>query len=166
MSTEQINKKISKSDEQKLEEKMRIISEADRVKGEQFSILPDGEIEVSNELKQLLQGNVSIDDPGKKYDLYYKGIERILRKHLPKGKQYKKARSYIREEKSVFLTRGKRIDENGFRHADSRMGYVEDAQQILNMLTAWVLKGGTMVELYNDLRALNITMGYGQRIVY
>lgn len=159
-------KKVKKVDSPDEEEKMRILAQADEVKGEQLSILPDGGIFISNELKLLLEGKFLVDDPEKKYDLYYKGIEKLLRKHLRKGKEYAKSRGYIREEKNVFMTRGKRINEQGIRGADSRMTYIDDAQEMLKIISNWILRSGTMVELYNEFRELNINKGYGTRVIY
>jgi hypothetical protein len=147
--------------------KRLILSKADETKGEQLTLLPDGNIGISNEVAELLKaGRIAVDDPDKRYDVYYKGIERLLRKHLPKGKPYARARGYIREEKNVFLTRGKRIDQKGMRHQDSRMGYVDDGEQMLRVIAAWVMENKGMVELYNTLRELNVEMGYGVRTEY
>jgi len=144
-----------------------ILSKADQIKGEQLAILPTGDFGVRNEMEELLSaGKMAVDDPEKRYEIYYKGIERMLRKHLPKGKAFAKAREYVREEKKVFLTRGKRIDKNGLRHQDSRMGYVDDGEQMLKIIATWVMSNGGMVELYNTLRDLNIKRGYGTREIY
>ncbi len=148
------------------DEKMLIVSKADEIKGEQLSILPDGNIKIDNELQSLLDDKLFVDDPEKKFGIYYRGIEKLLRKHLQKGPQFAKARSFIREEKNVYLTRGKRLNEKGFRGADSRMTYIEDGQEILKIITNWVIKNGTMVELYTQLRDLNVKMGYGTRVIY
>jgi hypothetical protein len=165
MADKDLKKKLQS--EQNDELKRSILAKADENKGEQLTILPTGDIGINNEIEALLKaGSIAVDNPEKRYDVYYKGIERLLRKHLPKGRQYAKARSYIREEKNVFLTRGKRIDENGLRHQDSRMGYVDDGEQMLKIIADWVLHNRGMVELYNTLRDLNVKMGYGVRVNY
>lgn len=143
------------------QEKLRIIAQADAVKGEQLIISPEGEINKENELKQFALGD--IEDPEKKYDLYYKGIQKLLKKHLPEGKKNYVARNYIYEEKNVYLTRDKRINKAGIRGADGRMGYVADADEILNLIINWVVKKGLMVDLFTTLRDLNASKGYGTR---
>jgi len=162
------NQKSTKKevDSAKEELRQRILAKADETKGEQFTIFPDGNMGAVNQIEEILKSGLPIDNPEKKYNLYYKGIERTLKNHLPKGKEFAKARSYVREEKCVFLTRGKRLNEQGIRNMDSRMGYIEDADKMLKLIMKWVSKNGTMVELHNEIRDLNISLGYGKRIVY
>lgn len=148
-------KKLSKSEE----EKLMLLAKADEVKGEQLVILPEG-LSTENELKKFALGD--IDDPEKKFDFYYKGIMKLMRKFLPKGKENEKARKLIYEEKNTFLTRGKRINEAGIRGADSRMAYISDIEEMLNIIAEWVASQGTMVELFNKLHELNIEKGYGK----
>jgi hypothetical protein len=146
-------------EKKKQEEKLKILAEADKVKGEQFQITAFG-INVENEIKKLTQGLE--DDPMKKYDVYYKGIRRLLRKGLVGGKENEKARKYIYEEINTFLTRGRRIRKDGTRGADSRMAYIPDHEELLNVVIQWVLGNGTMAELFNTLHELNISKGYGK----
>ncbi|MGY3211932.1 hypothetical protein [Mucilaginibacter sp. HD30] len=143
------------------EEKLRILAETDAVKGEQLTITETGSIEKENELRQFALG--SIEDPERKYEVYYKGIQRLLMKHLPSGKQNKVARDYIYEEKNTYLSRGKRINKAGIRGADGRMGYLADADEIFQIVMDWILANGSMVDLYTRLRELNISKGYGTR---
>jgi hypothetical protein len=143
------------------EEKLRILAEADAVKGEQLIITETGEVEKENELRQFALG--SVEDPERKYEVYYKGIQRLLLTHLPQGKQNKVARDYIYEEKNTYLSRGKRINKAGIRGADGRMGYLVDADQIFKIVMEWIIANGSMVDLYNQLRTLNIDKGYGTR---
>lgn len=84
------------------QEKLRILAETDKVKGEQLTITPSGDLEKQNELRQFALG--SIEDPERKFEVYYKGIQKLLLAHLPKGTQNKEARSYIYEEKNTYLT--------------------------------------------------------------
>jgi len=147
-------KKISQEEE----EKLLILSKTDDVKGEQLVITENG-IKTENELKHFALG--AVDNPERKYELYYKGIMKLLRKFLPSGKFNRKARAFIYEEKNTFLTRGKRIGINGIRGGDSRMAYITDTEELLNVITAWIVSKGTMVELYNLIRELNISRGYG-----
>lgn len=154
--------KRSKKEILQEEEKLLLIAEADSVKGEQLFIDLKGEIVTENELNKFAFGDTP--DPELMYDVYYNGIQKLLIKHLPEGKAYKEARDYIFEEKNTFLTRGHRKQKDGKRGADSRMGYKEDAKQIMNIVIPWIIRKGTMVDLYTILRDLNISKGYGKPI--
>ncbi len=156
MSTKGVKTKEQKNESERLE----LIAKADDIKGEQLSIGLQGEILTENELRKFALGD--IDNPEKKYDVYYNGINRLLRKHLPKGETYKKARHYIYEEKNTFLTRGHRLSKQGVRGADSRMGHLVDAEFILKMIADWIIEGGTMVKLFSNLRIQNMERGYGK----
>ncbi|WP_454803731.1 hypothetical protein [Mucilaginibacter phyllosphaerae] len=157
-------KDIAKSEKEHKdqEEKLRILAEADAVKGEQLTITESGEIAHENELRQFALG--SIEDPERKYEVYYKGIQKLLKKHLPTGKKNKVARDYIYEEKNTYLSRGKRINKSGIRGADGRMGYIVDADEIFKIVMDWIIANGSMVDLFNSLRDLNVAKGYGTRI--
>lgn len=152
--SKKIVRKVSKDDE----EKFLILSKADEVKGEQL-VITDVGIKTVNELKKFALG--AEDNPERKYELYYKGIMKLLRKFLPKGKNNYKARKYIYEEKNTFLTRGKRIGINGIRGGDSRMAYIPDIEELLNIISDWIVSNGTMVELFSLIRDSNISKGYG-----
>ena len=149
-------KESEKLSEQEELERMMLISKADEVVGEQLTIDTEGLLQTEDELKKFALGD--IDDPERKYDIYYKGIGKLLLKHLPEGKDYKRARDYIYEEKNTYLTRGHRIDERGIRGADSRMGHIEDAEKILDLITTWIIKKGSMVDLYSTIRDLNVKL--------
>jgi len=153
--------KITAKEQADEQEKLDILARAGQVKGEQLFISSEGTIERQNELRQFALG--AIEDPEKKYDVYYKGIQKLLKAYLPKGKQNKTARNYIYEEKNTYLTRGKRINRAGIRGADGRMGYTVDAEEMLKIIMDWIVANGTMVELYNELRDLNLSKGYGVR---
>lgn len=142
-------------------ERARLLSQADEIKGEQISLNIDGELTKNLEFPIVLSGN--IDDPDKRFDIYYKNINRILRKTLPKGKRYKEARDFIYEEKNVILTRGKRKKPDGTRGADGRMAYISDAEEVLSMVAKWANENGKMTDLFNELHSYNINKGYGKR---
>lgn len=161
-------KKLSKEDLEKLKieqeqetERAEILMKADEIKEETFDFNMDGQIELKNELAGMMLEQ--IDDPEVKYELYYKVVNRLLRKHLPKGEEYKAARDFIYEEKNTFLTRGHRKNEQGIRGADGRMAYIEDIDKLINVITKWISQKGTMYELYIQLRNLNVSKGYGTR---
>jgi len=155
--SKKLQQKIDKSAEE--QEKLKMLAKADEVKGEQLAFTKEGEFVNQKELKEFAIGN--IENPEKKYDIYYKGIQKLLIKHLPKGLKNKPARKFIYEEKNTYLTRGKRINELGIRGADGRMGYISDADEVLKIVMSWILSNGTMVELFTTLRNLNISKGYG-----
>lgn len=142
-------------------ERESILLKADEIKEESFNFNIDGQIELKNEMADLLLEE--IDNPQEKYDLYYKVIDRLLRKHLPKGDAYKEAREYIYEEKCTFLT-GKRKDRQGIRHMDSRMSYIPNMQELITIITEWITGQGTPYDLYVKLRDLNIAKGYGKPV--
>ena len=119
----------------------------------------DGQVELRSELADMMLEQ--IDDPETKYNLYYNVVNRLLKKHLPKGEEYKAARDLIYEEKNTFLTRGHRKDEKGIRGADGRMAYITDINELINIITTWISNKGTMFDLYSRLRDLNISKGYG-----
>ncbi|MEI7614993.1 MAG: hypothetical protein WCK63_18995 [Betaproteobacteria bacterium] len=158
MSTSKISKKKKSNDE----EKLLILAQTDQVKGEQLLVMPEGLV-AEYELKNFALG--LDDDPEKKYEIYNKGITKLLRKHLEKGKENKMARDFIYEEKNTFLTRGKRKRLDGTRGGDSRMGYISDQEELLNIIIAWIVSNGTMVELFSTLRNLNIAKNYGKASV-
>ncbi|MFC5623275.1 hypothetical protein [Algoriphagus winogradskyi] len=155
-----------KSEEQKRLEKEKrqreieeILSEANAKTGEQLVLDELGGLKSQNELKEFALGQIP-DDPEQKYDVYYKGVEKLLKKFLPEGDKYKSAREVIREEKKIFLTRGKKLDKKGIRHADSRMGYIQDMEEIMNLITKWAFESRNYFELYSLLRDKNKELGY------
>lgn len=104
---EQENKKLSKEELERLQkeqeqeaERASILMKADEIKEETFDFDMDGQIELKNELADMMLEQ--IDDPEAKYELYYNVVNRLLRKHLPKGEKYKPARDFIYEEKIHF----------------------------------------------------------------
>ena len=152
---EELKKKLA----QEVEEQS-ILMEADKIKEEILQIDTEGNIELKNEIGNLLSGQ--IDDPEAKYQLYYHVINKLLQKHLPKGKKFAKIRHLIYEEKNAFLTRGHRKDEKGRRGADGRMSYISDIESFITILTEWITSRGTTFELYTKLLELNVSKGYGK----
>jgi hypothetical protein len=155
-----------KSEEQKkLEREKRrreieeILSEANTKTGEQLVLDELGAVKSQDELKEFALGHIP-DDPEEKYNVYYKGIEKLLKKFLPEGDKYKAAREVIREEKKIFLTRGKKLNEKGIRGADSRMAYIQDMEEIMNLITKWAFESRNYFELYSLLRDKNENLGY------
>jgi hypothetical protein len=139
-------------------EKMEILRKADKNKGEQIALTPDGRFESKKEIQDFAVGD--IDDPDKKHDVYYKGIQKLLIRELPSGNSYKSARDLIYDEKNILITRGAKKDDQGIRGADSRMGFITDMEVALDIITNWIVERGTMYELYEKLRKKNTKLGY------
>ncbi len=150
--------KIEKEHEQEIEREA-ILMKADEIKEETLIFDIDGQVEFKNEIADLVLEQ--IDDPEAKYNLYYNVVNRLLKKHLPKGDENKAARDLIYEEKNTFLTRGHRKDEKGIRGADGRMAYIPDINELINIITDWISNRGTMFDIYTKIRDLNISKGYG-----
>lgn len=143
--------------EREMEESM-LIQEANNNRECSLDFGSDGEAEIRSELTDVLLS--TIDNPEEKYHLYYKVIDNIMRKHLPKGKEHEEHRKLIYEEKNTFLTRGHRLGSNGVRGADSRQGYTEDMQELVSIVAAWLTSGANMFDLYIRLRDANKAKGY------
>lgn len=150
--------KVRKEREQEMEREA-ILMKADEIKEETLIFDVNGQIEFKNEIADLVLEQ--IDDPEAKYNLYYNVVNRLLKKHLPKGDENKAARDLIYEEKNTFLTRGHRKDEKGIRGADGRMAYIPDINELINIITDWISNRGTMFDIYTKIRDLNISKGYG-----
>lgn len=159
------DQKKKSEEEKKLEAEKRrreieeILSEANSKTGEQLVLDELGTLKSQDELKEFALGHIP-DDPEEKYNVYYKGIERLLKKFLPTGNKYKSAREVIREEKKIFLTRGKKLNEKGIRGADSRMAYIQDMEDIMNLITKWAFESRNYFELYSLIRDKNEEFGY------
>lgn len=140
-------------------EQAELLMRADREAELVFSVGDDNELVVKQEIADMTLEE--IDDPKAKYQLYYNVLNRLLMKHLPKGEEFKQIREYIYEEKNTFLTRGHRIQNDGRRGADGRMSYSTDINEIINIVTEWIMQKGTLFDLYTKLRDLNVSKGYG-----
>lgn len=160
-------KKKEISEKEKLEKEKRqeeeremILMQADE-NNEEALIFSDSDdtLVIKNEIADMFLAE--IDDPKKKYDMYYNAISNVLRRHLPKGDKFKKSRDWIYEEKNTFLT-GKRKDKYGKRHADGRQSYSPVMAELVDIISGWISSKGTPVELYVTLRDKNIEKGYGK----
>jgi len=143
------------------EETAELLKKVREKKGQQLHVdYSTGDLKEIDEIKELI--GKKFDDPEMKYDLFYKGIQRILIQNLPKGKEFKKFRDLIYDEKSVFLTKGKKkSDGKGKRGADSRMSYKEDMAEILDIILDWRFKSLNALDLYNEFYNLNEKYKYG-----
>jgi len=147
-------KEVKVKEDSSLEEIRKLAEESDRNSGLSLGL----EMEFEKELVQL---NL-IDDnqnPQESYRLYY-AIEGILRTHLPPTSVSEFAK-YVREEKNIFLTGGKKKDFSGRRGADSRQAYISTHLEIaLNELLRWMQESGNKFDLFLLFRTLNIKYGY------
>lgn len=142
------SKKTTKTENEILE----ILAKAEEVATESLFVGEEGDVESVDEVRQIILGDT--DDPESKHELYYQGIQKLLKSGLPTGKRFAEVSELVREEVNTFLARGKR-KKNGIRGADSRMGYISDMEAALNQIIEWHEKRGTPVELYNEFKSLN-----------
>lgn len=151
------DRKLSKEDIERLE----LLQKADEVKGEQLSIDVDSKLKLENQAEQLI--GQQIDDPVQKFQLYYKGLNKLLRDNLPKGKENEEARRIIYDEKNILINRGAKKDEKGIRGSDGRMAYLEDLEVAIQIVADWTRKKGSSTDLYMAFWDKNEELGYGHQ---
>ena len=152
------NKPLTKEEMEALE----LLQKTQQKKGKQLRIdIVKGEIKEVNEVKEILKGNS--ENPEEKYNLYYNGIGKILKKYLPKGEEFKEERQLIYDEKNIFLNRGKKKsdNENGVRKSDGRMTYQPIMGEILDIISEWASTSQNPFDLYTNLYSLNDKHNYG-----
>jgi len=138
-----------------LEEIKKLSEEADKNKS--FELGFEDEFESEPIFIDLVN---DIQNPDKSYKVYY-AIEGILKTHLPSDDIYKELRRFIREEKIIFLTGGKKKNKVGIRGADSRQAYISTHLEVaLKSLLEWIQEGGNTFDLFLKFRKLNIEYGY------
>jgi hypothetical protein len=148
--------------DEKYREMLELLQKAQETTGQQLSIdINDGSLKQINEIRELIDKN--IDDPTEKYELYYNGIQKVIKKYLPKGKSFKKYRDIIYDEKNIFLTRGKAKDKNGIRHGDGRMTYNDDMKEMVDLVANWVMSSQDPIDLYKSLYEINEKYNYGHQ---
>ncbi len=153
-----VTKKVTKEDLEALE----LLQKTQQKKGRQLRVdIAQGDIKEVNEIKEILRGNA--ENPEEKYNLYYKGIGRILKRYLPKGPEFKADRDLIYDEKNIFLNRGKKKSDNpnGIRKSDGRMTYQPVMGEILDVISEWASTSQNPFDLYNSLYDLNDKHNYG-----
>lgn len=154
-----MNKKNTKINQSELDDIKKLSDEADKTKGFQLSFLKEFEDE-----ETIFEVFSDIQDPDAAYRVYY-SIERMLKDNLPKGDDNKKIRDIVREEKNIFLNRGKRKDTKGIRHSDSRQAYIEaHLKVVFDIVANWVREGGNTFDLYMIFRNLNDEKGYREKV--
>lgn len=144
----------------KEQERMEILTRVNEKKGMQQIVDDSGALKSHDEIRQFVLKNT--DDPDKKHEVYYKGIERLLKQIAnPKDdEQTKEAFKILREEKNIFLNRGKRKNEKGIRGSDARMAYISDMEEALNIIASCILEGASPIMLYIAFRDKNIERGF------
>jgi len=142
-------------------ERLELLQKANEKVGKQLTISSEsGNLEEFNELKELIDKD--FENPEEKYNLYYRGIRKLLIDFLPKGKDYKQIRNIIYDEKNVFLNLGKKkSDNNGTRKSDGRMTYQPVMNEILDIIVNWVGESQNPFDIYRDFYELNEKYNYG-----
>jgi hypothetical protein len=163
------NKKNNKTDlenqqltnEEQEQERMELLRQAAETTGKQLQFDSfNSELKEVDELRALI--SAQFDNPEKKHQAYYKGIRKVLMKYLPSGKNFKQARDIIYDEKNVFLNLGKKkSDNNGIRGSDGRMTYQPVMDEMVDLISKWLLTSQNPFTLYYALYELNEKHGYG-----
>jgi hypothetical protein len=156
-------KKVIKTSELSKEEleRFEILQKSEEVKGEQLSLNWKSELIVVNEAEKLISKR--IDDPVEKFQLYYKGLHKMLKDFLPKGKKHEEARRLIYDEKNVLINRGAKKDEKGIRGSDGRMAYIEDLGLGILIVANWITNKGSYWDLYRAFWDKNEELKYGHQ---
>lgn len=150
-------RKLSKEDIEKLE----LLQKSDEIKGEQLSIDVDSNIILENQAEKLI--GQQIDDPVQKFQLYYKGLNKLLKDNLPKEKENEEVRRIIYDEKNILINRGAKKDDRGIRGSDGRMAYLEDLEIAIQIVADWTRKKGSSTDLYMAFWDKNEELGYGHQ---
>ena len=146
-----IEESVKKADLERLE----LLQRAHEKKGKQLTIDSEqGSLKEIDELRNLV--GKQLDNPEEKYNVYYKGIRKLLMNFLPKGEEYKEMREIIYDEKNIFLNLGKRkSDGGGVRGSDGRMTFQPVMNEILDIVIAWVGSSQNPFDLYRGFYLLN-----------
>ncbi len=142
-------------------ERLELLQKANEKVGKQLTINAEqGNLEEIDELRQLI--GKEFENPEEKYNIYYKGIRKLLMDYLPKGDDFKMVREIIYDEKNIFLNAGKRkSDNNGIRKSDGRMTFQPVMNEILDIVIKWVADSQNPFNLYREFYELNEKHGYG-----
>jgi hypothetical protein len=159
------NKEIRKKEELEISqadlERLEILQKSNEKVGKQLTINSEsGGLEEIDELRALI--GKEFENPDEKYNIYYKGIRKLLMEYLPKGKEYKEIRDIIYDEKNIFLNNGKRkSDNNGIRLSDGRMTFQNNMNEILEIIVSWISDSQNPFDIYRLFYELNEKFGYG-----
>lgn len=158
----QKNKKTElKLSENEINEMQEIFQNSEEVKGQRllFDDLSKN-LKTEDEIQKLIFGNEIIDNPQSKHTLYYHGIEKMLRLITGKGKKSDVSFDILREEKNIFLSRGKHKNDKGVRNFDVRQAYEADMESAYNIIVNAITSGMNAYDLYVEFRNQNINSGY------
>jgi hypothetical protein len=150
-------RELSKEDMERLE----ILHKSEEIKGEQLTLDIDSQISIENQAEKLI--GQKIDDPVQKFQLYYRGLNSLLRDNLPKGKANEEVRRIVYDEKNILINRGAKKDEKGIRGSDGRMAYLEDLEMAIKIVADWISKKGSPAELFMAFWDKNEEMNYGHQ---
>ncbi|MBE0393167.1 hypothetical protein [Flavobacterium sp. PL002] len=159
------NKEIRKKEELKISEadleRLEILQKSNEKVGKQLTFSSEsGGLEEIDELRGLI--GKEFENPEEKYNIYYKGIRKLLMEYLPKGKEFKEIRDIIYDEKNIFLNNGKRkSDNNGIRLSDGRMTFQNNMNEILEIIVGWISESQNPFDIYRLFYELNEKFGYG-----
>jgi hypothetical protein len=142
-------------------ERLELLQKANEKVGKQLSInIESGSLEEFDELRAIF--GKDFENPEEKYNVYYKGIRKLLMDFLPKGKEFKEVRDIIYDEKNIFLNLGKRkSDNNGIRGGDGRMTFQPVMNELLDIIIKWVGESQNPFDIYRYFYELNEKHGYG-----
>lgn len=159
------NKEIRKKEELEISEadleRLEMLQKSNEKVGKQLTINSEsGGLEEIDELRGLI--GKEFENPEEKYNIYYRGIRKLLMEYLPKGKEYKEIRDIIYDEKNIFLNNGKRkSDNNGIRLSDGRMTFQNNMNEILEIIVSWISDSQNPFDIYRLFYELNEKFGYG-----
>jgi hypothetical protein len=159
------NKEIRKKEELKISEadleRLEILQKSNEKVGKQLTFSSEsGGLEEIDELRGLI--GKEFENPEEKYNIYYKGIRKLLMEYLPKGKEFKEIRDIIYDEKNIFLNNGKKkSDNNGIRLSDGRMTFQNNMNEILEIIVGWISESQNPFDIYRLFYELNEKSGYG-----
>lgn len=159
------NKKIRKKEDLEISkadlERLEILQKSNEKIGKQLSFNSEtSSLEEIDELRRLI--GKEFENPEEKYNIYYKGIRKLLMEYLPKGKEYKEIRNIIYDEKNIFLNNGKRKSDNsGIRLSDGRMTFQTNMNEILEIIVKWISDSQNPFDIYRLFYELNENFGYG-----
>lgn len=142
-------------------ERLELLQQANEKVGRQLTIDSEtGIIEEFDELRNLI--GKEFENPEEKYNIYYKGIRKLLMDFLPKGKEFEQVRNIVYDEKNVFLNLGKKKSDNkGIRLSDGRMTYQPVMNEILEIIIEWVGNSQNLFDIYREFYQLNERHNYG-----
>lgn len=155
-------KKVDKLTDEQIMDEIRSMSEAaQQTSSHQLDLvsnveLGDDNIDLGFDRARL----AGTADPDKSHRLYYT-MRRVMVDNLPKGDANLKLRKHIYNEKSLFLNRGKDVDEKGIKHSDERQSYIDNyLQTAFDITMDWVKSGSNPFDLYMAFYRINEEKGY------